>query len=129
MGQESGSSLLAPPGGDVSFVMVQHVPALLPGSSAQHPSAPCVRQLSLPRRRALEVRCMVSPSLACEWSIPSSSVVVPQPCGKHRKCIKNWPRERVFPHFWMAKLSFVGSADVILENTVLGPHRTQAIWT
>lgn len=49
MGQESGSSLLAPPGGDVSFVMVQHVPALLPGSSAQHPSAPCVRQLPLPQ--------------------------------------------------------------------------------
>lgn len=48
MGQESGSSLLAPPGGDVSFVMVQYVPAL-PGSSAQHPAAPCVRQISLSR--------------------------------------------------------------------------------
>lgn len=49
MGQESGSSLLAPPGGDVSFVMVQHVPALLPGSSAQHPSAPCVKAAFSPQ--------------------------------------------------------------------------------
>lgn len=55
MGQESGSSLLAPPGGNVSFVMVQHVPALLPGSSAQYPSAPCVRQLSQQRQGALAV--------------------------------------------------------------------------